>query len=1256
MGRRTIALAMLAIAVLILPASAQAQQADVIRGRVIGPDSLPVEGVLVTATTLTGNVSRSARTNRDGRYTITHPAAEGDYMISFASLGYAARRFELKRMADEEVLIADARMSRINTLETVRVAAPRDRVDRNAVAPDVGGTEQQVGAQALPAADLGDLAAMAATLPGVQLVPGENGDPNGFSVLGLGADQNSTTLNGMNFGGSNLPRDAAVSTSVATSPYDVSRGGFSGGQLNVRSRAGSNFVARGMSLNLDAPQLQWTDRAAQSLGQQYSNLSLGGMASGPIRPNQLFYNLSWQLGRRGNDFQSLLNTDPLGLQAAGVSQDSVTRLLGLLQTAGVPSSTSAIPGSRHMDQGSIFAGFDLAPSNSQTGQALSLSVNGSWNRQNPLFAQATMLPASTGERTSWNGGVQARHTGYFKATILTESSFGASGQQSESSPYLDLPAGRVRVNSSFADGTSGVQTLSFGGSPSLGTTQANTSLAALNQLSWFSANNKHRIKLASELRRDGYIQEQAQNALGTFAFNSLAELQANRPAMYTRQLSAVESRGAQLIGGMSLGDAWRPTRDVQVQYGLRLDGNRFLDEPVLNPAVRTAFGVANNSVPNSLYLSPRVGFSWTYGSASQIASFAGAARAPRAVIRGGLGVFRNTPATQLITSPIDNTGLPGSLQQLACVGAATPVPNWAAYASNSANAPTQCADGTAGTVFANTAPNVSLLAPDFVPPRSMRSNLQWSGTSLKNRLSTTLEATYSRNLNQSSTVDLNFDQTARFTVAAEDGRPVFVDPASIVPATGAIASGAGRVSPLFARVTETKSDLRSESRQVSLRVSPASFNTHYSWSLAYVFASVREQTRGFGFGGNTASNPLDVSWSRSPFDSRHQVTYSLGYNFFDAIRIDWFGQLRSGTPFTPMIASDVNGDGWANDRAFVIRPEAMSGTTVAADIQSLLSNGSSAARACLRTQLGALAARNSCQGPWTTNATLSLSFNPAKVRMPQRASISFQLSNPLGAADLLVNGSENPRGWGQFATPDANLLYVRGFDPVTRSYSYEVNRRFGATDPARSAFRVPATLTAMVRIDVGPTRERQQLAQQLNRGRTTEGDRLPEQMLRAMFTGGGLPNPLATILRQQDSLKLTSAQADSIATMNRWYATRSDSIWAPVARYLGALPEQYDKDDAYSRWIGARRASVDLLMRIGPDVRRLLTPEQYRKLPALIASHLEPRYLASIRSGTVTFTGGRGFTPPGGQGGGGAVFVGAGGGGGGGGNVIIMRH
>jgi hypothetical protein len=217
---------------------------------------------------------------------------------------------------------------------------------------------------------------------------------------------------------------------------------------------------------------------------------------------------------------------------------------------------------------------------------------------------------------------------------------------------------------------------------------------------------------------------------------------------------------------------------------------------------------------------------------------------------------------------------------------------------------------------------------------------------------------------------------------------------------------------------------------------------------------------------------------------------------------------------------------------------------------------------------------------------------------------------------------------------------------ATQRYKYEVNQRFGATNPQFSAFRAPVTLTAMLRFDVGPTREKQLLTQQLNRGRTLPGQKLPEQMVRAIYgQGGGIANPLATILRQQDSLKLTAKQADSIAALNRWYTIRNDSIWAPVAKHLGALPDRYDEDDAYDRYMRARRATVDILMKIGPEVKGLLTDEQRRKLPPFVSSYLEPRYLASIRSGTATFVGG--MFPGMGSAvtmGGGPMMIGAGGG------------
>jgi hypothetical protein len=680
---------------------------------------------------------------------------------------------------------------------------------------------------------------------------------------------------------------------------------------------------------------------------------------------------------------------------------------------------------------------------------------------------------------------------------------------------------------------------------------------------------------------------------------------------------------------------------------VRVDGNKFSATPTFNPDLVSVFGERNDRAPNHLYLSPRLGFSWSYGTAPQVAGFAGAVRGPRAVVRGGIGLFQNTPNTTLISGAIDNTGLASALQQVLCAGPSAPTPDWGTYVNDPSSVPSQCADGS---VFASDVPNVTFFAKDYAAPRSLRSNLNWSGPLLNNLFSGNIEATYSRNMNQSGIVDLNFSPVVQFTLPDEAHRPVFVQTTSIIPTTGTIASCSAGVGQLFSRVTELRSDLRSDSRQLRFGVSPATFNSNYSWGVTYVYSNLRERIRGFN---NTAGNPLDIEWARSPFDSRHQIQYNLGYNFFDAVRVNWFGNFRSGSPYTPIVSGDINGDGYSNDRAFIYNPATIADPALAAAMQSLLNSATGGARDCLVKQLGNLAARNSCQGPWTSQATMSLSFNPLKFRMPQRATLSLQVANPLGAADMLFHGNNNLRGWGQFAFPDPTLLAVRGFDPATQRYKYDVNQRFGSTLPALTAVRAPVTVTAMMRFDLGPTRERQMLTQQLDRGRTLRGNKAPEPMLKAMYGGGGIPNPLSTILRQADTLELTGPQADSIATMNRRYVISLDSIWSPVAKYLAALPDNYNKDEAYSRYQRAREASVDMLIKLVPDIKRLLTPEQRRKLPAFIASYLDTRYLASIRSGTAG--GGNGpMMFPGGFGGGtGTVRLD---GGGGGGNVIIIRN
>src|SRR5436190_13622063 len=584
--RRHVASPFALLVALVLTASSSlgAQQLDVIRGQVTNAEQQPIENANVTATSVAGGVNRTARTDRNGRFTITFPGGEGDYFVNFTAIGYAPHRFEVRRTTDQEILVADAQLQHMTLLDTVRAVSQRGRVSRNDNQPDISGTEQSIQTDAVAAGQQGDLNAMAATIPGVTPITDANGDPAGFSVLGLSADQNNTTLNGASFGASNIPRDAQVSSSLVTTPYDVSRGGFSGAQFSLRTFGSSNFIRRNNSLNLDAPSLQWTDRAARSLGQQYSNVSLGGLLAGPIVFDKAFYNLSYQLGRRTNDLRTLLNTDAAGLQASGVAADSVSRLLAIAAAQRIPVSTgNALRSDRLSDQGSLFGTIDLTPPSSTTGTTMNLTLNGNWNRQTPPGNLVTELPAHGGDRTSWNAGAQARHTSYVKNVLLSETTLNVNGNRSYGTPYLHIPHGSVLVNSLFADGTSGVRTLGIGGNGFLGTSSRTRVAEAINQLSWFSRNNKHRLKLSSELRRESYDQDQTSNAYGSFSYLSLDDFAANRPASYSRTLQPRIQSASQVTGALSLGDSYRRTNNLQVQYGLRLDANRFSTAPTFNP-------------------------------------------------------------------------------------------------------------------------------------------------------------------------------------------------------------------------------------------------------------------------------------------------------------------------------------------------------------------------------------------------------------------------------------------------------------------------------------------------------------------------------------------------------------------------------------------------------------------------------------------------------------------------------------------------
>ena len=264
MNIRRIAVLVVVLCAAVVPAKAWGQLTnDVIRGRVTGPDTLPLKDVLVKATSYQGQVTKTANTDKNGRYTIIFVNGEGDYWLDFTKIGFTPKRYEIKKVDQEEILIGDAKLgSAIAQLDAVNITAQnRALVNRNSNTGDVGGGDKSlpVNSAQLPPDQAGNLAALASTIPGIQLIPGMDGAADMFSALGLGGDQNSTTFNGLGSGINMLPPDAVVGVRFNSFPWQVSAGGFSGAQISLFSQPGSNYSYRLMSGYGTGPDLQWTD-------------------------------------------------------------------------------------------------------------------------------------------------------------------------------------------------------------------------------------------------------------------------------------------------------------------------------------------------------------------------------------------------------------------------------------------------------------------------------------------------------------------------------------------------------------------------------------------------------------------------------------------------------------------------------------------------------------------------------------------------------------------------------------------------------------------------------------------------------------------------------------------------------------------------------------------------------------------------------------------------------------------------------------
>jgi len=1193
--RRSVTLIVLGLVLLVVRAEAQGTS-DVLTGTVTGPDKQPLEGAIVEVRATEGAVARRTTTNAKGRYVIVFPDGAGQYRLTVRAIGYAPITRAVQRIGDDDRIITDVAMSTSPVQLQELVARGRQAPQPNFERPPPGTSERVFDAERnarLPL-DASDIAALAALTPGVVTSGASDSTPAQINVGGQAATANNVTLDGLTFGADLLPQDGVRSTRVVTNSYDVARGQFSGGQISTTTRSGTNVVQGSFTTILRDNSLAAGDGTENAFGGAYDQQQLSAGFGGPIVQDRLFFYLSGQGRFRRDPLPSLLDADVFSLQRLGLAPDSAARFLTLAQGTGAGGAFT-VGQRRSSDAASGLLRLDWL-----VGEQHTLTFRGDYRDSgtDPSRVGPLSLPGTGGTTGSTGGGAFVSLNSRFGTRFINEVRGYWSKADNAGDPFQALPSARVLVTSQLDDGSQGIATLGFGGSAGLPNRGQTRGVEVTEELQFLPGAGTHRLKLGALVAHQSFDQDVTNNRFGTFFFQSLDDLAANRPATFSRTLAPVIRRGAYTNSALWLGDIWRTSNRLQFTYGVRAEQTTYGGAPANNTAVEQAFGVRTDRLPTDSRLSPRLGFTWTLPGPQ--------GQQPRTFVRGGIGEFRSVVPVNLLGALQGLTGLSGSEQQLLCVGADAPAADWARYGADPSTIPTACASGQSGGGFQQTAPTVAVLGDDFANPRAVRASL-----AVNHRIWSTftvgVDASIARGRAQSGVRDLNLRSAPAFSLANEGGRPVFVPAGTINAATGQLPIAASRIDPTFGRVLVVESDLANTATQLTasfggITKRGALLNLSYTWSRVRDQSSFAGGSPQFGFDApTTAGNPNLREWAASGQERRHQIVGFVTYPITPGFELTGTVRALSGSPYTPLVGGDINGDGGRqNDRAFVFAPAAVADPASAAALTNVL-----AANSCLAQQSGRVAARNSCRGPWQPAFDLQINWRPAMLGLDRRFTASLTTVNLMGGLDQLLHDNNSLKGWGGFVRPDPVLLAVTGFDAPAQQYRYAVNERFGTSAAGTSAFRTPFQVGVQFRYTLGadPVRDRLRAAFS---GQGGGGGGGGAGAAGGGGQGGGFGGGIARLLENNpikrllaiDSLELTPAQKATLQPL-------ADSLDARGKTAIAEFQQRVEKAGAnpdFAALFGGLRPTLEAAQRAVraslDTAQKVLTPAQWAKVPA----------------------------------------------------------
>ncbi len=649
-GAAAVALTTAFATVVATPAMAQETTSE-IRGVVTDESGAPLSGATVTIVDTTTGQSRSVSTDGAGRFSARNLNVSGRYTVTATASGYQGESVENIGLTIGDSAFVTLDLASGGSGDQIVVVGTQTAVAQVATGP----------AAVFTADDLTRLPALNRDIKDIiRLDPRINIDESyqrGIRCVGSNERFNSLTIDGIRqndiFGLNDngyptqrlpFPFDVAEQVAVEIAPVDVEYGGFTGCNINVVTKTGSNELhGRGFIdynfAGLHGGTLEGNPVAKPDTDEK----SWGGVLTGPIIKDRLFFTAAYEKFSGTDTYITGPSGGGFVNEVDDVSAADVARVQQIMQDV------------YGFDAGSILSS---TPDTDERWYVKLVGYLGDDHRVE-LSYQDTYGAVVVDQGTSTSDGELGLSSNWYNRSedmevysgrIFSDWTDNFSTEISVS--YLDRITGQDSLNGTdfaqFEITTTDGGTIFLGPDPNRHANKLEGSSLNMKFKAQYLTGD-HTFKFGYERETYEFFNLYIFGAEGLAAYDSIDDLEMMQPAdiFYQNAGSNMEDDAGAVfkrhLNTVYLQDEWTPYSGVTVTAGLRYDFITMSDMPQFNQLIVDRFGVPNNETFDGVsLLQPRIGLEWDVNDSLTLSA--------------GVGRFSGGDPSVWLSNSFSNTG------------------------------------------------------------------------------------------------------------------------------------------------------------------------------------------------------------------------------------------------------------------------------------------------------------------------------------------------------------------------------------------------------------------------------------------------------------------------------------------------------------------------------------------------------------------------------------------------------------------------